>query len=491
MTPATSLLWRAAVLVTLATAPTTFARADAQEDTALNKIVALNKKAVAAYEALDVDSAASLLNQALRLCKSAHLDQHSATARTHLHLGVVYIGGLKYPELGLAEFREALAIDPHIQIPKSLLNPDVQAALDQARFAQETPAARTNRAPFPTGQEPPVSPTSNATQALARIGHPPVTRAARGQAIEIKAHVPPGLGAAKVVLAYLAQNGDDFLARAMTPAGNATGWFHEHIPAEATHGDWVSYYIEAQDDDERVMAKSGTPEDPHQIILAAEPGGDDATLAPPREPETAKHGTETSGRPGLWLVIAIGGGGGYHTGSPEMNPRDTSTPPKDIHVSGIGFARLLHFAPEIGFFQRERLVLSAQGRFQVVSGTQDVHAGGKTYKPAVFALAGLAKVTWLLAAPHVRFQPFVAVQAGVGQIRHRITTPVSANLTGCGTGPTCEDTVLGGWGLAGAAAGFRHRTTRNLGLYAALGLLAGAPNFMVNVDLNLGLVWVQ
>jgi hypothetical protein len=81
----------------------------------------------------------------------------------------------------------------------------------------------------------------------------------------------------------------------------------------------------------------------------------------------------------------------------------------------------------------------------------------------------------------------VNAQIGVGKLRHSITTPASANLTGCGQGPTCEDTVMGGLGLAGLGGGMIWMLSPGLGAYAAVNVLAGFPDFMVNGDLNLGI----
>ena len=481
--------WRAVATLLASLVLVQADRASAAEDNEAtqNRIVELNKKALVAYDALDMETASALLHQALNLCKREGLENHPTAARTHLHLGVVYISGLRFPELGLAEFREALAIDPKIQITKSLLNPEVRAAFEEARSPESAPGASGKHVPFPTGQETPALPAPDAAPGLARINHPPVTRANLGQAIEIKAQVPPGMGAAKVLLAYRAQDANEFLAREMTPIENTLGWFHESIPAEAARGTWVAYYIEAQDADEQTVAQNGSPETPHQVTLAPENAADDrpAGAAGGQARGRVKAGV---GR-GLWLVLAAGSGGGYHRGSPEMNPKDANG--RGISVSGIGAAQLMHLAPEIGYFQTDNLILSAQGRFQFVTGTEDVRIGDKTYRPAVMAFAGLAKATWLASRPGRKLQPFVSAALGAGQIRHSVTTPASANLGGCGPGPTCHDTVLGGLGLFGAGAGFLYQLRESAGLYAALNVLAGVPHFMVNADLNVGFVVVR
>jgi hypothetical protein len=359
----------------------------------------------------------------------------------------------------------------------------VESAFQEALWWETGPKGATRRLPFPTGQEStgePEGPT-----ALDRIRHPLVTRAHRGQAIEIKAQVPPGIGVAKIVLAYLAQDGSDFLAREMSPIPNMQSWFHEWIPIEATRGDWVSYYIEAQDAEDQTLASHGSAESPHQITLIREVPADGPTTGD----QAAKAKTKDVGGRSIWFVFALGSGGGYHSGRPEMNPRDAAG--RTIDVSGFGASQLLHVAPEIGYFHRGDLVFSVQGRFQYVTGAQEIRIGKKRYDPAILAFAGLLKATWLGGKPGGRFQPFFNVQAGAGQLRHTVTTPESAHLSGCGADFTCEDTVLGGLALAGAGSGFRYLVSEGLGFYAAINLLAGVPNYMVQADLNLGIAIVR
>jgi hypothetical protein len=465
---------RAAILVGVLLAVSA-ARADEPADDAIaNKVVELNKKALIMYENLDVTGAAQALEQALALC-GGDLATRPAAARTHLHLGVVYVGGLKQREEGLAEFKRALAIDPKIRIPKSQVNPEVEAAFAEAMAAPLAPAGE----PAAAAQPPSVAPATAARDHLP-ILHPPVTRGTQGHPIPIKVQVPPGLGAARVVLAYKAENADIFLAREMVPIKGSAGWHQEQIPVEATRGKRVAYYIEAQSLDDQPIANDGTQEAPHYVGLVPE-------ILPDEEKRPAsREGTSGATLTELWLVLAIGSGGGYHAGKPEMNPVDNNTPQGDIRVSGFGLARLGHVAPEIGFFPKPNLVISVQGRLQSVSGTQDIEVGRNTYHPAEYAIAGLAKLSWFMRTQQ-RLRPFISAQMGAGQIRHTITTPAGANLTGCGDGPTCKDTVVGGLALAGAGAGLTWRLDENLAAYAALNLLVAAPNLMVNADLNLGI----
>jgi hypothetical protein len=477
-------LQRAAILVSFVLVASGAGAAEPDDDATVNRIVELNKKALVMYDNLDVTGAAELLEQALALCSRADLAQHPAAARTHLHLGVVYVSGLKRRDEGLAEFRRALAIDPKIKVAKSLVNPEVQAVFADAESSPALPAVPAESAPSQTGQAVPPPSSATTSRRESAIQHPLVTKAIRGGPVAIKVQVPPGLGASKVVLAYRAEDSEVFLAREMVQLQGAAGWYQEEIPTEATQGSRVAYYLEAQNADDQALASHGTPERPHEIALAPEVAVEDP---PPKAvaPLAGAAATATA-VPGLWFVLAFGSGGGYHAGAPEMNPVDTSTPPQGIHVSGFGRASVGHLAPEIGFFPRERVVISVQGRLQYVAGTQDVVVGPRTYRPARLAIAGLAKLTWFPRTAQTKARPFLAAQAGAGQIRHSITTPASANLTDCGQGGTCKDTVVGGLGLVGLGAGVAWMLAPSFAVYAAVNVLVGVPNVMVNGDLNLG-----
>jgi hypothetical protein len=465
--------------------------ARAEETSALNKIVELNKKALRTYEELDMETAVKLLKQAIELCNLEGLDRHRAAARSHIHLGVVYVSGLKLREQGLAEFRRALGIDPVIRVTKSVSNPEVEAVFAEALAKGGDAPPPSLVAPAPSSPQPARLPMALPTSGVAKesaIGHPPVTEAIAGKAVEIKAQIPRSLRAEKIVLAYRVGGEGEFLAREMRPIENAPDWYHEKIPADATQAgqvsNYVSYYIEAQDDDGQPLMASGTQVAPHQIRIVSEESESADGIA------AGKAGSDkTVASTPLWFVLAAGAGGGYFSGSPEMN--STNDAGKSLKSSGTELAALGHLAPELGYFHSEHFLFSVQGRFQFVTGGQDVTYGGKTYKASKTALAGLAKASYFLREPSEHFQPFVALQAGLGEIRYPVTT---SPLQGCGanggTG-TCKDTVRGGLGLFGAAAGFAYMLSDNMGLYAALSSLIGAPNLAVDCDVNLGVTLVR
>jgi hypothetical protein len=110
----------------------TVARAEAAGGDPVQKVTALNKKALDEYAAGEFDTARALLKEALGLCNTAGLATHPIKARTHIHLGIVSIVGFKQRDLGIKHFRKALEIQPEIKLTKSLVTPELQDAFEEA-----------------------------------------------------------------------------------------------------------------------------------------------------------------------------------------------------------------------------------------------------------------------------------------------------------------------------------------------------------------------
>src|SRR5579862_1013419 len=82
-------------------------RAGAQTaEDAVAKMTQLNRDAVTAYQAKKFDDAKKILKQALDVAEANGLEQHPITARTHIHMGVVIIGGFHQRDLGIKQFKK-------------------------------------------------------------------------------------------------------------------------------------------------------------------------------------------------------------------------------------------------------------------------------------------------------------------------------------------------------------------------------------------------
>ena len=277
----------------------------------------------------------------------------------------------------------------------------------------------------------------------------------------------------------------------------SSGWYQGQLPAEATGGESVAYYILAQNVDGQPVAQSGSESEPHIIALGAGVGAGiiNGVVGGPTEQEAQEEEYEEEDESlSFWAAFTVGSGFGYHSGTPEANR--TNDDGVKLKSSGMAMSRLLQINPEIGFFYSDSVVLSLQGRFQMVSGASQVKGSeinsnpsackGGTCKPSTLAVAALAKLTWFLGEPN-RVMPFITLAAGAGQIRQVIDV---GHLDGCPTGG-CKDTIVGGPVLFGPGVGLSIDLGDTFSLVASANALVGVPKILANLDVNLGLSYVR
>ena len=109
----------------------------------VDKIVQMNKRALDDYDTLEWDSAKRTLLEALVAGKKAGLDNHPVMARTYVHLGCVYVTGVKDRQKGVQSFIRALEIDPSVRIERTMTDPT-------SRRRSPTPPSRPSRARAPS-----------------------------------------------------------------------------------------------------------------------------------------------------------------------------------------------------------------------------------------------------------------------------------------------------------------------------------------------------
>src|SRR5213078_3679415 len=98
--------------------------------------------------------------------------------------------------------------------------------------------------------------------------------------------------------------------------------------------------------------------------------------------------------------MLVGSGHGYASGNGEVNA--------DVPVSGTASGSLLgHVAPEVGYWMSSSLMLSVQGRVQLVTGPTELMKMGKSYEPRSLALAMFAKASWFANASG-SWRPFLS-----------------------------------------------------------------------------------
>jgi hypothetical protein len=459
--------------------------AHAQSDEAVDKVTKLNKKAVEEYENLNFEESRKILKEALDFCSQNGLDKHPVKARTHIHLGIVILAGFKQREVAIKQFRKALEIQPDIKLTKSLANPEVQEAFDEAVAGMGQPekpdsAEKTEKA---ADQKSDKADKSEKSADGGPINHDPIAEGTQGGTITVTAKVDVNLDVKKMILAYRPDGASEFLGRVMKEVtqGNWTA----DIPATATAGNRVAYYLEAQGADENTLGTKGTADDP--LIIALKGSG--APEKGKASGEGDKDDDDDNDGPHWFLGLGIGGGVGIASGKGEVNADDSVK-------AGFASASAFHIAPEIGYFVSSNILLSVQLRLQFVSGvngrvvptTDNTDCGSDHFcSPAKSAVAAFAKFAYLFGGGAVH--PYIGAEVGGGQIRHNASFPT---VVQCGSSASttplqaCKDTVLAGPVFVGPDAGLMLNLSDNFGLVAQLNTQVGFPNFTFNFDLNLG-----
>jgi hypothetical protein len=482
---------RGLVALLLVLALSARAAADSTDDT-VAKITQMNKDAITAYQAQKYEDARKLLKQALDLADSSGLQQHPITARTHVHMGVVLIGGFKQRELGIKQFKKALEIQAGINLTKVLVTPEMTDAFNEAKAGGAAtppapPATPPPAAPEPTEPAEPAEPPPEAPAAPpaapapeeppSGIIHDPITEGKKGSAISITVGVQPDVKFDKIVLAYRPEGASEFLGREMKEVSE--GKYGAEIPTTATNGDSVAYYIEADDADGNAVANKGSVESPLVINL----GGKAASK---KNPEEGNGDEEEEPDHQYFVGLMLGSGFGWATGPGDTNHDVNIQPP------GIAPAKLLQIAPEVGYWLTSSLMLSLQLRYQLITGTVDAYnLMGQRFTAAHYAFAAFGKATWKFGDDEASFHPFFSLAAGGGYIRHVVTLKPTRAPTGCGPmmNQACVDTIQGGPILAGPGGGVFYDLMDNLTLVGQANAVLGFWDFTFNLDINLGVAY--
>ena len=437
-------------------------QAEDRDSATVGKITLLNRKAVDAYQHLEFETAVKLLNEALDVSERAGLTLHPIRARTFVTLGIVTLGGFKQRDQAIKYFHKALQIQPEVRLSAGLANPEIQAAFDEAIAS--------------LGANDELSPEK-------ALVHEPVHVGQVGRPVPITVLPDKDLGASALVLRYRSATASSFtdLPLQKGPAGA----FEAAIPASATAGQQVVYFIEARRADGSVIVRRGSAADPMVVTLveAAKPVVATATPTP-----------SAKASPRFYFALLGGTGVGTASGTGEET--------RNSVTSGIVWTRAGQLAPEIGYFVTPQLRLGVQARLQLVTGATPYHLLGyndptecgsdHTCSSFTGAFAGLAKAAWSFFDPESAFQLYASLSAGYGTIRH-VAKEVTGPQTCGGTGPaftgTCMDTVAGGPVLFGPGVGFQYRVSDGVGLVVELDGLVGVPDFTANADLNVGVAF--
>ncbi len=483
----------------LAAAP---ASADADTAGTEKQIKAKNAQAMENFDLLEFEEAKRLLNEAVGMAKKANLSS-PIVARTYVNLGVVYFSGFQDVESAKLAFIEAVQIDSEIDIDKVYRTAEMTRILGETKkeYAGKKPAAAAEAEPAAGGGD-------VDCKSLEGLDHQLLEQAKAGRAAKISAMVGADLNAAKVSLFYRPAGSAQFSEVEMKRTGECK--FAGTLPAKAIKGDSFHYYIAAFNKKGKALASKGSSDSPNIVEVLAVAGGsgggkaglvgdDENPLGADEEPDTGKTAASTtvaddsageveggakpskSGHAKLFLAVAMGTGGGYVTGATEQAQSDV----------GCCFApALLHLFPEIGYFLRRNMSVSAAFRM-------GFPVGANLPGHATAAPAALVRFKYALDESGEGVNVTGAVGGGI--IRHTIKLNMPS-----ADGDT--DTVASGPILIGAGAGYAKALGGPMRFVAELNTLAGIPgpikelgtcpgagcvkpNFALQFDLNIGVLF--
>ena len=476
-------LFRVTALAALLAFPArALAEAAPDPDEAVDQITQMNRDGVTAYQAKKYEDARKILKQALDLASTAGLDKHPIKARTHIHFGIVAIVGFKQRDLGIKQFKKAIEIQSDIALTKALVTPELTDAFNEAKGGGAGPTPPTPPVAA-TPPEPPPPPPKPATPAPAAdpdvpasgLVHEPVSEGKQGSAISVTVAVQNDLQFEKMILAYRPEGASEFLGREMKEV--ADGRYGAEIPTSATMGGAVAYYIEAEDANGAPVAARGSVDNPLTIRLL----GVGVSRHEDEDEEEEEDGEGPDHR--YFVAMMAGSGIGWATGVGDTN-HDVPIDPAGLAVSG-----LLQVAPEFGYWLNSSLMLSAQIRYEYITGGTDIYAPNKTYHAANYALAIFAKATWKYGEG--KFHPFFSLAAGGGRIRHVITYQRNATAQNCGPNhnETCVDTIGAGPVLLGPGGGAMYDITETASIVVQANSVLAFPDFTFHLDANLGVAF--
>ena len=437
-------------------------------------ITAKVKEAMEAYDLMDYDAAKKALNQAVVVAKKSKLDKDVLAAKVFLDLGIV---AFAVPDLDAAKaaFASAVAIEPKIQIDPAYRSPEMAKLLDEARKSSKGGAAA-------------VETDGGAADAdcgsVKGLQHNIIDTSRANAPAAIEAMLGSDITAAKVSLQYRAEGATDFTEVKLTRSGCK---YSGAIPAAATHGSIVHYFVAAYDGNNKVIAAKGSAGSPNILELTG--GG---TVKADEEDPLGKHGgggssgggttatsvTKDVTAPGpsnhkVVFGLAAGTGFGYVTGKTEGG--------EVVNSCCIG-SSLVVITPELAYAISPRTSLGIAARLGIPVGANvDGHA--------TMAPSAMLRLRYGLSASGEGLR--IMGQLGAGILRNTIQLDDGKN--GMNT-----DIVAQGPLLVGAGLGYNKRLSNSVSFVFDLSALCGvavtdhlgsapALNTGVTADLSLGL----
>lgn len=236
----------------------------APQKAALEQIEQLTQKATSAIEGYNYKRGLNDLMEALAIADRVRLSAHAGIAKVYMLSGVAAVAGDNDTYRGLYYLVRALRLDGNVAIPEQLASPQLDHIYKKAHAAVKslkTPQAITFAKQQADGAVEVETETASDVQG---ISHIPVDEAKRGYAIPLRVLIGSDVRAQKVYLHFRPAGTVKFVEVALE---RTRATYRGAIPANATQGRYVHYYIEARDPRGKTTATNGSPVSPHVVIV--------------------------------------------------------------------------------------------------------------------------------------------------------------------------------------------------------------------------------
>lgn len=215
------------------------------------KLAEINRVAMEAYNSLDMETARSTLEDAIRSAERAGT-HGAALARTYASLGVVVVGGFGETNAGVDAFVHALKEDPNVEPDPIVATPDIMVAFTTAKKRVGGGARQS-------------SPARGKRSFEGNLNHEPAAEQLSQTAVPVFVS-KDGLDAEKVKIFYRSLGMSRPKSAEMQETEN--GWAYL-IPCTDVFEPSVEYFIIAEDDDGEQVGNAGTPQRPIAVPIVS------------------------------------------------------------------------------------------------------------------------------------------------------------------------------------------------------------------------------
>jgi|GEM_PF-1142978 hypothetical protein len=275
------MIWQrtAVFLAALVILPTTALAQQGPRDRAARSLIT---DAVEEYQNLEIDRSLERLQNAVRTCANSGCSP-AMTARVHMAIGIVQVGGQQNTTAGVESMVRALQLDSNAQPDAMLVTPEISAAFRQAQ-GQVSSGARPTTNPNPT-----TNPTRPSSSGGGELLHTPAPEQLANTPLPVYVEPSAAFTVEHVYVYYKGNGMRSFERREMSRSANGYG---AEIPCAAMIAPSMEYYVTAVDANTQVVATVGSETSPVQVSIVTRRSHPAPALPGRSPPETCAADTE-------------------------------------------------------------------------------------------------------------------------------------------------------------------------------------------------------